>query len=40
MKVELVVVTGPAAEALFKKQAAAARDALRWFADHPPDQSD
>lgn len=40
MTVELVVVTGPSAEALIKKQAAAVRDALRWFAEHPPERSD
>ena len=40
MRVELVVVTGPAADALIKEQAVAVRDALQWFADHPPTQSD
>jgi hypothetical protein len=40
MKVELLVVTGPSAKALIRQQAAAVRDALRWFAGHPPDESD
>jgi hypothetical protein len=40
MKVELLVITGPSAKALIRHQAAAVRDALRWFADHPPDKSD
>jgi hypothetical protein len=37
VKVEFVVVRGPAAVELIKRQAAAVRDALQWFADHPPD---
>jgi hypothetical protein len=38
VKIEFVVVDGPAAEELIKRQAAAVRDALQWFADHPPDE--
>jgi hypothetical protein len=37
VKVEFVVVPGPAAEELIKRQTAAVRDALQWFADHPSD---
>lgn len=37
VKIEFVVLDGAAAEELIRKQAAAVRDALRWFADHPPD---
>ena len=38
VRVELVVVDGPAAKELLKRQAAAVREALRWFADHPPEE--
>jgi hypothetical protein len=37
VRVELVVVDGPAAKELLKRQAAVVREALQWFADHPPD---
>lgn len=40
VKIEFVVVRGPAAEQLIKRQVAAVRDALQWFADHPPDATD
>jgi hypothetical protein len=40
VKIEFVVMHGPAAEELIKKQSAAVRDALQWFADHPPDETD
>jgi hypothetical protein len=39
VKIEFVVVNGPAAEELIKRQAAAVRDALQWFADHPPEDA-
>jgi hypothetical protein len=38
MKIEFVVVSGPAADELVKTQAAAVRDALQWFAENPPDE--
>lgn len=38
VRVELVVVDGPAAKELLKRQAAAVREALQWFADHPPEK--
>lgn len=40
VKIEFVVLRGPAAEELIKRQGAAVRDALQWFADHPPDETD
>jgi hypothetical protein len=36
VKIEFVVVDGTAAEELIRRQAAAVRDALQWFADHRP----
>jgi hypothetical protein len=39
VKVELVVVKGPAADELIKRQAAAVRDALQWFAENPPGET-
>jgi hypothetical protein len=39
VKIEFVVVNGPAADELIKRQAAAVRDALQWFADHPPEDA-
>jgi len=38
VKIEFVVVNGPAAEELIKRQAAAVRDALQWFAANPPNE--
>jgi hypothetical protein len=38
VKIEFVVVSGPAADELIKTQAAAVRDALQWFAENPPDE--
>jgi hypothetical protein len=35
VRVELVVVDGEAGKELMKRQAAAVRDALQWFADNP-----
>jgi hypothetical protein len=40
VKIEFVVVHGPVAEELIKRQGTAVRDALQWFADHPPDETD
>lgn len=40
LKIALVVVHGTAAEELIKQQGAAVRDALEWFASHPPDETD
>ena len=40
LKVTFVVVRGTAAEELIKQQGAAVRDALEWFAGHPPDETD
>jgi hypothetical protein len=37
VRVELVVADGTAAKELLKRQAMAVREALQWFADHPPD---
>ena len=39
-KITFVVVHGTAAEELIKRQGAAVRDALEWFAHHPPDEAD
>jgi hypothetical protein len=39
-KITFVVVHGTAAEELIKRQGAAVRDALEWFASHPPDETD
>ena len=38
VKIEFVVVHGPAADELIKRQATAIRDALQWFAEHLPDE--
>jgi hypothetical protein len=35
VRIELVVVDGPDAKELLKRQAAAVREALQWFADNP-----
>jgi hypothetical protein len=40
LKIALVVVHGTAAEELIKQQGAAVRDALEWFASHPPTRRD
>ena len=40
VKITFVVVHGTAAEELIKRQGAAVRDALEWFANHPPDETD
>ncbi|MEV4638097.1 hypothetical protein AB0J80_12170 [Actinoplanes sp. NPDC049548] len=40
VKITFVVVHGTAAEELIKRQGAAVRDALEWFASHPPDETD
>nr|WP_193599462.1 hypothetical protein [Micromonospora purpureochromogenes] len=40
VRVELVVVDGQAGKELLKRQAAAVREALQWFADHPPDEEE
>jgi hypothetical protein len=37
VRVELVVVHESAAQELLKRQAMAVREALQWFADHPPE---
>ena len=34
--IEFVVVNGELGKQLLRKQAAAIREALQWFADHPP----
>jgi hypothetical protein len=40
LKITFVVVHGTAAEELIERQGAAVRDALEWFANHPPDETD
>jgi len=40
VKITFVVVHGTVAEELIKRQGAAVRDALEWFASHPPDEAD
>ncbi len=37
VKIEFVVVDGPAAEELIRIQASALKEALQWFADNSPD---
>jgi hypothetical protein len=40
VRIELVLVDGPEGKQLRARQAAAIREALRWFAEHPnPDQT-
>jgi hypothetical protein len=39
VKITFVVVHGTAAEELIKRQGAAVREALEWFASHPPEQT-
>jgi len=38
VRVELVVIDGPAGKELLNKQATVVRAALQWFADHPLDE--
>jgi len=40
VRVELVLVDGPDGKRLRQLQAAAIREALRWFAEHPQQPAD
>ncbi|HET8659196.1 MAG TPA: hypothetical protein VFM55_09380 [Micromonosporaceae bacterium] len=40
MRIELVVVDGPDAKELLRRQAAVVREALQWFADNPKPKGD
>lgn len=40
VKITFVVVHGTGADELAKRQGAAVRDALEWFASHPPHNAD
>jgi hypothetical protein len=39
IRVELVIVRGPAAVELIKRQASAVREVLQWIADHPSEMT-
>ncbi len=40
VRIELVVVDGPDAKELLRRQAAVVREALQWFADNPKPKGD